>query len=125
MIKKFTAEEIAELKEISKKYRENLEKKQNKALEALSPDLKEFAEDIERYGSRYDTKLFKDLLSGLEAGTYKKPSEFILEKCEDLFKGWINPVYRDYVLYGVDKCCKWAFEQRSVYRKGISYPKYS
>ena len=65
--------------------------------------------DILEYRRLNNTKYYKDLEDGLKDGTYAKPSEFIKEKLDWIFGGYIYERHKDALIYAVDNSINCAY----------------
>lgn len=68
--------------------------------------------------------LADDFAEGLKSGKYKKPSEFFLKKCGELFNGYILPKDREAFLHTVDNITDWQYSY-GYYRRSFRSKDYS
>lgn len=67
--------------------------------------------------------LHKTLMAGFQSGRYDRPSDFIEDKLQWLFDGYIAKRYKDALYYAVDHSRLWAYST-SYYRRSFRSRKY-
>lgn len=112
--------------ELSKQYEAKYGKKRQEVLEKLPQKLFLFTDNFVgkwRY-VRGNSSLADDLADGLKSGKYKKPSEFLLAECGELFNGYILPRNKEALLHTLDNITDWQYSV-GYYRRSFRTKDYS
>lgn len=111
---------------LAKEFESTLSHKYSEVTKGFSLELSQF---IESYVNKWtyiegNSSIADELERGLRTGTYKKPSEFFLKNCGELFKGYILPRHKDAFLYAVDHITDWTYST-GYYRRSFRSKYYS
>jgi len=90
--------------ELCRAYQKRSAEEKRERLKDLTPEQLLLLEH--RYA---DTSYYHDLIGGFSGGTYKKPSEFVLDRLSWAFGTIIAEEYRASVLWAVDACINWPY----------------
>ncbi|MCH5349094.1 MAG: DUF4132 domain-containing protein [Oscillospiraceae bacterium] len=118
-MEKITGAERDRLNKLGREYLSEWREEREKALEKLSPELREFVNYCCKASvSPVLPALADDLINGLEDGRYKKPSDFFNYKAMALFNGVIYPGRQKDFLYAVDHVHERAYST-SLWRRSF------
>ncbi len=116
---------MADLKteELVKMYDEKLKVRDIEFKKGLKYEQSTFIAIIEEYNSTKKSHYHEVLTEGLKSGKYKKPSEFIEDKMEWLFDGYIFRRHKAALCYAVDSSINWAYST-SYYKRSFRCQRY-
>lgn len=113
-------EELKRRKELYESYKQKFKNREQQVLSHLDEAQREFVQKVNRGVGlgELDSKYAKNLYEGLNAGKYKKPSDFIEEEMDWLFSGYILPRYKECLKWALDNCNRWTYSS-SRYRRSF------
>ncbi len=120
-MKKFTEQEKAAFRTERRKFIEKNNEYREQCFNRLPEELREFVIECCRVSFEQPvSKLYRELSEGLDSGRYRDPSDFLKERCEPLFDGYIYPRKKRYVYYDADRCARvWPYERESTWRRSF------
>lgn len=109
--------------ELAKMYGAKFAQKEDAFKERLDKEQKKFIEEVESYRHESKSSYLKAFLEGFSKGKYSKPSQFVCDKLEWLFDGYILKRYKEALCYALDNSRCWAYST-SYYRRSFRSSKY-